>query len=82
MSPETGQEEGRCLTRINECGVGSAFFRFVFRLFPRLAQWHGLLERLANFIEPLVIEVMNTLGALGIEVNQFVVLAHGSQCIA
>jgi hypothetical protein len=25
---------------------------------------------------------MNTLGALGIEVNQFVVLAHGSQCIA
>jgi hypothetical protein len=25
---------------------------------------------------------MNTLGALSVEVNQFVVLAHGSQCIA
>lgn len=60
----------------------SALFRFVFRLFFGLAQWHGLLERLANFIEPLVIEVMNTLGAFSIEVNQFVVLAHGGQCIA
>jgi hypothetical protein len=25
---------------------------------------------------------MNTLGAFGVEVNQLVVLAHGSQCIA
>ena len=63
-------------------GGGSAFFRFVFRLFLYLAQRHGLFERLANFIEPFVIEVMNTLGAFRVEVNQFVVLAHGSQCIA
>ena len=82
MSPETGQEEGRSLTRINECGGISAFLRFVLRLFFSLAQRHGLFERLANFIEPLFIEVMNALGALGIEVNQFVVLAHGGQCIA
>ena len=83
MSPETGQEEGESLTRINECGVGgSAFFRFVFRFLFGLAQRHGLFERLANFIEPLVIEVVNTLGAFSIEVNQFVVLAHGGRCIA
>ena len=82
MSPETGQEEGKSLTRINECRGISALFRFVFRLFPGLAQRHGLLERLANFIESLVVEVMNTLGAFSVEVNQFVVLAHGGQCIA
>ncbi|WPN33308.1 hypothetical protein QMK54_06440 [Pseudomonas sp. P5_109] len=70
------------MTRIKECGGISALFRFVFRLFLWLAQRHGLLERLANFIEPFVIEVMNTLGALSIEVNQFVILAHGGQCIA
>ena len=82
MSPETGQEEGESLTRINECGGTSALFWFVFRLFLCLAQRHGLLERLADFIEPLVIEVMDTLGAFSVEVNQFVVLAHGGQCIA
>jgi len=60
----------------------STFFRLVLRLFLRLAQRHGLLERLAHFIQALVVEVMDTLGAFGIEVDQFVVLAHGVQCIA
>jgi len=60
----------------------SALFRFVFRLFLRFTQRHGLLERLTHFIQAFIVEVMNTLGAFSIEVDQLVVLAHGALCIA
>ena len=56
---------------------GSALFRLVLRLFLGLAQRHGLLKSLADFIEAFFVEVMNALGALGTEVDQLVVLAHG-----
>src|SRR5690606_28413617 len=39
-------------------------------------QRHGLLEGLAHFIKTLVLEVMDTFGALGTEVDQ-VVFTHG-----
>ena len=54
----------------------SAFFRFVFRLFLRLAQRHGLLERLAHVIQALVVEVVHPFGPFGIQVDQLVV-THG-----
>ena len=60
----------------------STLFRFVFRLFLRFAQRHGLLESLTDFIQALFIEVMYTLGTFGVEVDQLVVLAHGVQYIA
>jgi hypothetical protein len=64
------------IDRNNKKG-GLAFFRLALRLFLALAQRHRLLEGLTHFIEPFVIEVVNTLGALDTQVYQFSVIAHG-----
>ena len=55
----------------------STLFRFVLRLFLHFAEWHRLFKCLAHFIQALVIEVMHTLGAFGIQVDQLVVFTHG-----
>ena len=82
MPPYTGVK-GREITDLHQPMQGvSTLFRFVLRLFLRLAQRHRLLERLAYFVQALFIKVMNPLGAFGIEVDQLVILAHGVQCIA
>src|SRR3546814_10368375 len=58
-------------------GGGSALFRFFLRFFLGLAQRHGLLESLADFVKAFFVEVVNALGALSTKVDPFVVLAHG-----
>lgn len=58
-------------------GGESALFGFFLRFFLGFAQWHGLLKSLADFVKAFFVEVVNALGALSTEVDQFVVLAHG-----
>ena len=65
------------MTCINGCRRRSALFRLVFRLFLGFSQRHRLFERLAHFIQALVIKVMHALGALGVQVDQLVVITHG-----
>jgi hypothetical protein len=55
----------------------SRLFRFAFGLFLAFAHGQRLLESLADFIQALVIQVVCTLGALGAQVYQFIVFAHG-----
>lgn len=55
----------------------STLFRFVFRLFLGLTQRHRLLKRLTHFIQPFVIQIMDTFGPFGIQVYQFVIVTHG-----
>ena len=55
----------------------STLFGLVLGFFLNFAEWHRLFKRLADFIQAFVIEVMHTLGALGIQVDQFVVFTHG-----
>lgn len=55
----------------------STLFRFAFRLFLGLPQRHRLFKRLAHFIQSLVIQIMNTFGPFGIQVNQLVIVTHG-----
>ena len=53
-------------------------FLFVLLFFLRFPQRHCLLEGIAHFVQALLFDVMYTLGAFSIEVDQFVVLAHGN----
>ena len=57
----------------------SALFRFLFRLFLGICQWHCLLECLAHFVQTLLFKVMHTLGTFCTQVNQIAVLAHKNQ---
>lgn len=56
--------------------TGLSFFRFLGFLLG-LGQGQRLLESMAHFIEFSVVQVMNALAALGIEVDQFFIVAHG-----
>jgi uncharacterized protein (UPF0264 family) len=82
MPPLAGRAGAAITDLRQEIAGNSALFGFVLRLFLGFAQGHGLLECLAHFIQALVIEVMHALGALGIEVYQFVVLAHDRRKVA
>lgn len=82
MSPETGRKGGE-ITDLHQPMQGvSTLLRFALRILLRFTQRHGLLERLAYFVQALFIKVMNPLGAFGVQVDQLVVLAHGDQYIA
>jgi len=69
--------------RARKAGTGltcikfSTLLGFALGLLLRLAQRHGLLERLANFVQALFIEVVDPACTFGTEVDQVVVLAHG-----
>src|SRR5471032_3449673 len=77
MPPKAGRGRREITDPYQESVGVSALFRFVLWLFLALAQRHGLFERLANFIQALFIEIMDTLGPFGIKVDQLVVLVHG-----
>lgn len=81
MSPETGLKGGVITDLHQKMQGGSTLFWFVLRFLLGFAQWHCLLERLTNFIQTFFIKVVNPLGAFRVEINQLIVLAHGSQCI-
>jgi hypothetical protein len=68
MPPLAGRAGAAITDLRQEIAGNSALFGFVLRLFLGFAQ--------------LVIEVMHALGALGIEVYQFVVLAHDRRKVA
>jgi len=57
--------------------VLSTLFWLVLRFLFNFAEWHCLFKCLADFIQAFVIEVVNALGALGIQVDQLVVFTHG-----
>ncbi|MNJ30951.1 hypothetical protein D3C77_255680 [compost metagenome] len=69
--------------RARKAGAGltcikfSTLLGFALGLFLGLAQRHGLFERLAHFVQAFFIEVVDTPGAFGTEVDQVVILAHG-----
>jgi hypothetical protein len=59
------------------CRQPSRLFGLAFGLFFAFAHGQRLFESLADLIQALVIQVVCTLGALGAQVYQFVVFAHG-----
>ena len=59
----------------------SALLGFALGLLPALAQRQYLLEHLAHLVEALVVEVVDTLVALGGEIDQLVVIAHSGNRI-
>src|SRR5690606_30435137 len=59
----------------------SALLRLALGLLLGLAQRQHLLEHLAHLVEAFVVEVVNTLVALGGEVDQLVVIAHSGNRI-
>ncbi|KPW99499.1 hypothetical protein ALO79_03967 [Pseudomonas syringae pv. castaneae] len=61
--------------QIKGVAAGSAFFGLFLRFFA--AQWHRLFEGVTHFIEALVIQIVDTLGALGTQVDQLCIVAHG-----
>ena len=57
--------------------VVSTFFWFVLWFFLNFAERHCLFKCLAHFIQALVVQVMDTFGPFGIQVDQLVVITHG-----